>query len=32
MNKIEESSGEEEHIHVIDDSTYSRVNVTVCDV
>ena len=32
MNEIEESSNEEEHVNVIDDSTRSRVNVTVCDV
>ena len=32
MNEIEESSDEEEHVNVIDDSTRSRVNVTVCDV
>ena len=32
MNEIEESSDEEEHVNVIDDSTRSRVNVTVCDM
>ena len=32
MNEIEESSDEEEHVNVIDDSTRSRVNVIVCDV
>ena len=32
MNELEESSNEEEHVNVIDDSMRSRVNVTVCDV
>ena len=32
MNEIEGSTDEDEHVNVIDDSTRSRVNVTVCDV
>ena len=31
-NEIEESFDEEEHVNVIDDSTHSRVNTTVCDM
>ena len=32
LNDVEESSDEDEYVNVIDDSTRSRVNVTVCDV
>ena len=32
MNEIEESFDEEENVNIIDDSTRSRVNTTVCDV
>ena len=32
LNEVEESSDEDEYVNVIDDSTRSRVNVTVCDV
>ena len=32
LNEVEGSSDEDEYVNVIDDSTRSRVNVTVCDV
>ena len=32
LNVVEELSDEDEYVNVIDDSTRSRVNVTVCDV
>ena len=32
LNEVEESSDEDEYVNFIDDSTRSRVNMTVCDV